>query len=178
MVECGISFSCVARKLRVSRQIVSRWWKRFIQSGAVMKSTSSGRPPKTSGRSNRLLVRIAKRNRLGSSTSLLHLWNERVRVWTVRRRLRRAGLSQFRCPIKPFLSAANKEARYCWAQNHNLWTEERFRRVVWTDESRFRLFVNDGRLKIWRQRGQTQEHYTGTSSSWRGLRPRLDIHIA
>ena len=155
MLECGKSFSHVARKLRVSRQIVARWWTQFLQSETVVKRTSSGRSPKTSRRSNRLLVRIVRGNRLVSSTSLLRLWNERVSRWTVRRRLNEAGFSQFRCPIKPLLSEANREARYRWAQNHVFWTEERFRKVVWTDESRFRLFVNDGRLRLWRHRGET-----------------------
>ena len=155
MLECGKSFSHVARKLGVSRQIVARWWTQFLQSETVVKRTSSGRPPKTSRRSNRLLVRIATGNRLASSTSLLRLWNERVSRWTVRRRLNEAGFRQFRCPIKPLLSEANREARYRWAQNHVFWTEERFRKVVWTDESRFRLFVNDGRVRLWRHRGET-----------------------
>ena len=118
----------------------------------MTKRKCTERPQKSGERSNRLLIRLATLNRLGSSSSLVRLGNEAVSQWTVRRRLNRAGLRQYRCPFKPFLSPANKEARYRWALNHNMWPEEGFGRVVWSDESGFLLFVNDGRLRIWRHR--------------------------
>lgn len=35
-----------------------------------------------------------------------------------------------------------------------IWRLPMFRKIVWTDESRFRLFHNDGRVRVWRMRGE------------------------
>ncbi|GBM53755.1 Transposable element Tcb2 transposase [Araneus ventricosus] len=37
------------------------------------------------------------------------------------------------------------------AREHREWTREDWKRVAWSDESRFRLFRADGKLRIWRQ---------------------------
>ena len=34
------------------------------------------------------------------------------------------------------------------------WRPERFQRVVWSDKSRFRLFENHGRVRVWKQPGE------------------------
>ena len=143
MLECGKSFSCVTRILYVSRQ-VGRWWSHVNQSAMVIKRKSLGRRQKTGERSNRLLIRIARRNRLASSSSLLRLWNEQVSRWTVHRRLIQSGICRYRCPVKQFLFPVDKKAHYRWIQNHICWMKKLFvRGVVWFDESRFLLFVND-----------------------------------
>ena len=69
-------------------------------------------------------------------------------------KIRRGGLRLYRCPVKPFLSPANREARYRWAQNHVFWQNERFWSVVWSDESQFRLSKNHGRVRVLRQPGE------------------------
>ena len=68
--------------------------------------------------------------------------------------MKKRGFRPFRCAVKPFLSQQNKEARFRWAQNRVFWSPERFTKIVWSDESRFRLFVNDGRVRVWRERGE------------------------
>lgn len=154
MLECGRSLSFVARHLGVSRTSVRRWQSEFTRTGGIQRRKSSGRPKATSLRSDRLLMRTANLNRFSSCPALLRLWGENVSCMTLRRRLRTAGFRQYRCPLKPFLSPENRIARYHWCQNHVFWPLQRFRRVIWSDESRFRLMVNDGRVRVWRQRGE------------------------
>lgn len=154
LLEAGKSISFTARHLNVSRSTVRAWFREFQQQGNVSRGKSSGRRPKTTPRSNRLLVRLARQNRFANCSVLKSLWREPVSRWTVNRRIRRGGMRLYRCPVKPYLSPANREARYRWAQNHVFWRPERFQRVVWSDESRFRLFKNDGRVRVWRQPGE------------------------
>ena len=154
MLQCGATVSEVARSLGVSRTTVRRWRRRFAEDGYAERRKPTGRPLKTTPRSDRRLRRLANTNRFATCPLLLRWWGERVSRWTITRRLRKVGFKRYRCPVKPFLSPANKMARYLWAQNHIFWQPIRFQRVIWSDESRFRLYVNDGRMRVWRQRGE------------------------
>ena len=93
-------------------------------------------------------------NRFASSSKLISLWGEPVSRYTVVRRLAKTGLKKYRCPLKPFLFVASKTARYQWCQRRVTWRHQQFQRVAWSDESRFRLFTNDARVRVWRHRGE------------------------
>ena len=43
---------------------------------------------------------------------------------------------------KPLLSAANVVSRVQWGRDHRDWTDEDWKRVLWSDESTFQLFSN------------------------------------
>lgn len=99
-------------------------------------------------------------------------------------------MKQYQCPIKPLLSPQNRVQRYRWAQNHVFWDQARFQQVVWTDESRFRLFSNNGQIRVWRQRGESyrddliQRRTQGGGGSvhvwggvWHGGRSELQILV-
>ncbi|GFY12458.1 HTH_Tnp_Tc3_2 domain-containing protein [Trichonephila clavipes] len=51
----------------------------------------------------------------------------------------------------PLLNARHQAACFARAGKHRDWTVEAWKRVVWSDESRFRLLNPDGRLRILRQ---------------------------
>lgn len=188
MLECGRSQSQVARILNVSRRSVRRWYIEFRNSQNVSRGKSTGPHFKTTPRSNRRLLRLANTNRFATTPMLQQMWGVNVSRWTISRILRRSGFRKYRTPIKPFLSPQNKICRYRWAQNHVFWQQERFQRVVWSDESRFRLFVNDGRIRVWRQRGERYrqdliQHHTQAGGGsvhiwgaiWHGGRSRLQV---
>ena len=154
LLEAGKSISFVSQHLKVARSTVREWMKRWSEQGSFSRRKSSGQPQKTSSRSNRLLVRLVKQHRFANCRILVSLWGEHTSRWTVSRRIKNCGLRQYRCAVKPFLSQYHREVRYKWAQNHVFWSIERFTKIVWSDESRFRLFVNDGRVRVWRERGE------------------------
>lgn len=145
-----------ARVFHVCTATVHNVVNSFVRRGTVTRQKGSGRPRKTTPRSDRLLVRLA-RSRLYNRVScpLLRLrWGEQVSSSTLRRRLKEANIRQFKPPIKPFLSGPNIEARLHWAMRRVMWRLPMYRRIVWTDESRFRLFKNDARSRVWRFRGE------------------------
>ena len=152
MHRCGKSVRDIAGELQLTKSTVGRWIKNYREGNLEYRKRV--RRKKTSARSNRLLIRIAKAHRKVSASHLRDLWNENVSVQTVYRRLREVKLKKYRKALKPFLSQANIIQRERWCMRHSLWRELQWNRIVWTDESRFRLHVNDGRIRVTRERGQ------------------------
>jgi transposase len=50
------------------------------------------------------------------------------------------------------LTLRHRHARFDWSHDHLEWTIRTWRRVHWSDESRFLLRPTDGRARVWRQR--------------------------
>ena len=102
-----------------------------------MPLTSPGRRSKTSDRADRRLVRLANKDPLVSASKLNRQWQEAVSISTVYKRLAAKMIKKYRMMRKPKLNATNCLVRERWAMSHNIWTEDRWHRVVFTDESRF-----------------------------------------
>ena len=92
MMEGGLSVNEDSHRLHVPTCTLWRWRARFLAEGEVERLPGSGRPSRTSHRSDRRLVRLSRRDPFASSTQLLSDWAERVSSRTVQQRLRRAAL--------------------------------------------------------------------------------------
>ena len=83
---------------------------------------------------------------------LKNIWKEDDNVMaslsTVKRRLIDAGLNGKISRRKPLLLPRHKQQSLQWAKDHRDWTEDMRKKVVWSDESKFNLFHNDGRTYI------------------------------
>lgn len=148
----ALPVGAISAQLGVSRKTIYRWINEFRQ-GKRLPDRKPGRPKKTTPRSNRLLCRLALNHGLSSASQLRQQWQERVSLQTIYRRLKDVGLSRRRRAMVPYLSPANIQARLQWCMARSLWREV-FNRVIFTDESRFRRFGNDGRVLVWRRRGE------------------------
>ena len=73
---------------------------------------------------------------------------------TVRRRLRAVGLKCRRPKQGPILTARHKIARENWARRHLRFTQRQWGGVVFSDESKFNVSRADGRLRVYRARGE------------------------
>ena len=105
-------------------------------------------------RDRRSLKRLVKKNRRSSTQMLTSEFSEgpkKVSQRTVRRELKKMHLSKCKSTRKPLVSAANRKKRMLFAKEHKNWTVEDWKLVMWSDESRFTLFQNDGRVRVWRQ---------------------------
>ena len=91
------------------------------------------------------------------ATLLRLLWGERshrgniLSADTLRRRIKETGIRCRRMRKKPRLSPAHVALRERWAMQRVHWRLQQWRRVIFTDESRFRLFRADGRIRVWRE---------------------------
>lgn len=94
------------------------------------------------------------------ATLLRLMWEERNRqgnflsAQTIRRRIKETALRCRRMRKRVRLSPAHVAAREMWAMQRIHWRQAQWQRVIFTDESRFRLFRADGRIRVWREPGQ------------------------
>lgn len=142
----------IAKMVNVDRRTIQRWKKKHLEKEYCDKRTT-GRPKKTTNRSDRLLTRLARKHNFSSARDLLCMWKERVSLQTIYRRLRIAGLRKRASFCAPLLSRTQKKSRESWAMKKCAWRLT-WRKVIFSDESRFRRMNNDKRVRVWRERGQ------------------------
>jgi hypothetical protein len=72
----------------------------------------------------------------------------------------------------PQLTLRHRHARFDWSHDHLGWTIRTWRRVHWSDESRFLLRPTDGSARVWHQRNTSfqDNHILGV-----GIRHYFDI---
>ncbi|GFW68827.1 transposable element Tcb2 transposase [Trichonephila clavipes] len=68
------------------------------------------------------------------------------------------------------LNGRQRRNRLCWAREHVSWTQQQWASVLFTDESRFTMESDSGRLLIWREQQRTRYHQSNTVErhSYRG----------
>ncbi|GFU67363.1 HTH_Tnp_Tc3_2 domain-containing protein [Trichonephila clavipes] len=80
-----------------------------------------------------------------------------------------AGLYARRPVVCVPLNGRQRRNRLCWAREHVSWTQQQWASVLFTDESRFTMESDSGRLLIWREQ-RTRYHQSNTVErhSYRG----------
>ncbi|GFX60838.1 HTH_Tnp_Tc3_2 domain-containing protein [Trichonephila clavipes] len=107
-----------------------------------MTSTLSYRPEETGGRQREKSLDTRHR-RLDDRHIAFYRGQNTARWWSSARR-------PVRCvPLTP----AHRRRRFLWCREHRNWRENEWRRVLFTDESRFSLSSDSHRILIWRERG-------------------------
>ena len=69
---------------------------------------------------------------------------------TVRRILKEAGFKKSKPTRKPGLTPAMKKRRYDWCIEHQDWSLEDWKNVIWTDETSILLNYRRGGYRVWR----------------------------
>ena len=158
MLQGGVSQSDVGRHFAVHRSVIHRAWQRFQATGQYSARPRSGRPRATTRREDQYVVLSARRQRFVTArrlqTDLQTATGTRVSTQTVRNRLHQAGLQARRPAQRVPLNQRQRQTRLNWGRQHGHWRLNKWRRVVFTDESRFSLDFNDGRQQVWRQPGE------------------------
>ncbi|GFW76583.1 transposable element Tcb1 transposase [Trichonephila clavipes] len=78
---------------------------------------------------------------------------------TVRNVIRHAGYSSRVARKKPFISLQNQKKRLEFAKNHQLKTDNFWKKVIFSDESKFNVFGSDCHRTVWRK---PREHRFGS----------------
>ncbi|GFV50888.1 transposable element Tcb2 transposase [Trichonephila clavipes] len=98
----------------------------------------------------------------------------RISARTVRRRLHNLGHFPKRPIMCVPLNRRQRRARLSWAGEHVSWARQRWASVLFTDESKFRLESNSGRLLSWRERSTRYHQSTIVERySYRGGGPMV-----
>ncbi|GFT66425.1 HTH_Tnp_Tc3_2 domain-containing protein [Trichonephila clavipes] len=153
-MEMGLSQADVARRLNVSRSVVQRLWDQYQSEDSVCRRPVPGRPRATTPAEDRFLALSARRRRTTTVPQLVadhfQASGRRISATTVRNRLHNAGLYARRPVVCVPLNGRQRRNRLCWAREHVSWTQQQWASVLFTDESRFTMESDSGRLLIWR----------------------------
>ncbi|GFU19354.1 HTH_Tnp_Tc3_2 domain-containing protein [Trichonephila clavipes] len=152
--EAGWSNRRIGRHLGRSDMVVARCWQQWITEGRVYRRGGSGRPRNTNDREDRAIRRVATSAPTTSLASIQrHLPPSRYPVpsrETIRRRLTEVGLRSRR-PLRRLPLTLTKTLTSA------TWSVTDWRRVIFSDESRFSLSADDHRTRVWRRTGQRSD---------------------
>lgn len=154
----GIAVREVARRLAVSHSVIIRLRDRVAATGTAVERRRSGRPRCTTRREDRAIARTALATRTCTARHIRQQvvppGNVGISDQTIRNRLREIGLRSRRPAVRVPLTQAHRIARRTWSAQHLRWTRLQWSTVLFTDESRFTLSFNDGRIRVWRRPGE------------------------
>ena len=152
MLARGDNVSNVSRAFGCHRNTIIRLRQRFQQTGGVADRRRSGRPMVTNPRTDRFITLTLLRRRFQTATRSARQYG--ISKQTVLRRLRQAlqPIRPRRLYVGQVLTARHRSARLQWAQRHFRWGRQQWTRVLFSDESRFKLSHHDGRIRVFRRR--------------------------
>ena len=158
MLEAECTTAEVAARVGASVQSIRSLRRRFAQTGSTRDLPRSGRPRVTSRAQDRYILNQHLRDRFRTATATAAVTpgthNNRISAQTVRNRLAESGLHGRRPYVGSVLSRRHRNNREQWALRHINWTRQRWRTVLFTDESRFVLSRADGRVRLYRRRNE------------------------
>ena len=154
MHTTGMSFKAIGRQMGYYYTVVSRLVRKHTQTNNVKDLPRSSRPRVTTDRDDRALQRLVRLMPFATSPVLKQHWlpNKRLSTRTVRNRLKSAGLKSRRVIKRPMLVDRHRRSRLAWCLARRGWNLRTWRKIHWSDESRFLLHVTDGRMRVWRHK--------------------------
>lgn len=133
---------------------------RLVQNALAKKKSreTRGRPNKTSPETDRRIIVMAKKNPFISSKAISAEVGNVISPATVRRRLQQAKLPGRIARKVPLMRKQNIKMRLSFAKEHLLWSgcegEEKWRNILWSDETKINLFGNDCQRNVRRPTGK------------------------
>ncbi|GFT24998.1 transposable element Tcb1 transposase [Trichonephila clavipes] len=145
--------SRVVRNQTTVMRICDRW----IQESTMDRRGRSHPPQCTTSREDRQIVCKAVTNRSVTSRTVAQyiesVTYHSVSARTIRRRLQQSDLSARRPLLGLSLTKNHRRLHRQWCDERRMWAAE-WNEVVFTDESRICLQHHDGRIRVWRHRGE------------------------
>ncbi|GBO11183.1 hypothetical protein AVEN_23733-1 [Araneus ventricosus] len=136
----GTSITETARLLGCSRSAVVSIHAKWINDGDTSRRRQGvGCPRVIKEKGRQRLSRFVKQNRRQTVAQLTDQYspNASVSVHTVQRTLLDMGLCSRRPTRVPLLTKCHRRLRLQWSREHRDWAMDEWKRVAWSDESRF-----------------------------------------
>ncbi|GFU43263.1 transposable element Tcb1 transposase [Trichonephila clavipes] len=155
--DCGLSFREIGS--RVGRNQTTVMWicDSWMQEGNTDRRGRSHTPQCTTSREDRKIVSMVVTDRSVTSRIVARhiesVTHHSVSARTIRCRLQQSDLSPRRPLLGLPLTQNNRRLRRKWCAERRMWAAE-WNEVVFTDESRICLQLHDGRIRVWRHRGE------------------------
>ena len=151
LLEAILSYRDIAARTGYAAMTLMRVWNQWREEGRTQRRAGTGPRKVTTARDDLHLVRMTVTDRTASTTVLSRRWSTAtdfdLSPSTVRRRLLRAELVA-RMPLCRLPLYRNyQRLRLQWASGRRHWRAKR-RNEVFSDESRFNMFYNNGRIRF------------------------------
>jgi transposase len=93
-------------------------------------------------------------NAVQITKTLKNIINQPLSAKTVCRHLSQTGMKAVVKRKRPFLSKRHRRERLDFAIEHQHWTVEDWKKVVWSDETKINRLGSDGRKWVWKKAGE------------------------
>ena len=154
----GKTFRSINKATGMALGTISDLIKKYNMFGYVQNQPRFGAKRKTTSRIDRQIVKMVQKNRFLSAPKVSSLLEKdfglKVSSCTIRNRLKESGFKARVPRKKPFLSKIHRKRRLVFAKKYVNMPVSFWRKVLWTDESKFNLVKSDGAQKVWRKKGE------------------------
>lgn len=140
-VKDGLNASQISAKLSLPRRTVSYIVRKFKETGSGEAGCRTGRPRVTTPREDGMLRRCAVKNPGYSSLEVKNETRVVASTRTIRRRLvNEFHLRAYRPARKPLIDDKQRRRRLAFCKRYLHWTEDQWKKVLFSDESTFCQF--------------------------------------
>jgi transposase len=154
LLRQGMSTREVARQTQVSQSTVCQIKRKHLPR---QKGQKPGHPAILSPQKKRWIVRKITSGQVDTAAEMQHYLstaeNISVSTETVRNCLKETGLRSLPKVKKPLLQKRHLKQRLAFAKKYQYWTEDDWKRVIWSDETKVNRMGSDGRKWGWKKPG-------------------------
>jgi transposase len=147
----------ITKIVGVHRKTVTRTIQNYIDRKDLVAKNQGGRPKLINDENKKILKKLVKQNNRKSAEQIKNKFNEKtsinVSTRTIRRTLHELNIFSRVPAAKPLLNDKQRINRLNWCIERRNWTVRKWKSVVWSDESRFTIYKNDGPGLVWRPPG-------------------------
>lgn len=149
--EAGMSFREIGNRIGRNATTVMRCWAERSVHHRHTRRRGTGALIRTSDREERLLRLSALRDRFSTTSAIGHQWRvamgRQISMRSIYRRIRTYGLQSYRPRLVLPLTNRHRQLRLAWCEERAHWNQK-WNRVIFSDESRFCLWAHDGRRRV------------------------------
>ncbi|GFV20856.1 transposable element Tcb1 transposase [Trichonephila clavipes] len=174
MKTAGWSTRRVAGQVDRSYCAVRNCWEQWTREDTHARKTGSGAIKKTTRKKDRRIMRQAlvdltvTRSTIRADVGVANV------PQTISRHLAEANLKS-KCPFRALpLTPEHRQLRLQWCQARSMWNITVTQNVVFSDESRFVLGIDDNHVRVWRRPG---ERYNSLHTVLRHTAPTAGVMV-
>src|SRR6185312_10227651 len=142
----------ISKMLKVYRTTVTRTINKYLNGDDLATRPRSGRPKLLTNGSQKILKTTVKNNNKKSAEEIKNKFVEKTNIVvstkTIRRNLHEMQIFSRIPARKLLLNDRQRKQRLKWSTERRDWSVRKWRSVIWSDESRFTIFKNDGKKQI------------------------------
>jgi transposase len=148
------SLTKISKLLKIPRSTVHGTITRCRNNESLKSAPRSGRPKAINEDDQKFLKELVQTYNHRSANEIKTKFAEatgiEVSTKTIRKNFHELGIFSRITAVKPLLTEKQRKNRLKWCLERRAWTVAKWKTVIWSDESRFKIFRNDGPNRVWR----------------------------